>query len=157
MFHFWGLKSMFDRKYLCSMAAGSIFYLTIAGSAAASGGDKTVGAAGWLAYGDLRGSFEPCGCDPKTDLGGVHRLATFAARERANNPDLVFLDVGNNISPPGAEGLRETLELKDTYIVEGLVRLNPGVILPGRFELLRAPWMEKAINQLKAGSRLGGP
>ncbi|MFN3075726.1 MAG: hypothetical protein ABT940_02370, partial [Alphaproteobacteria bacterium] len=30
---------------------------------------------GWLAFGDLRGYIEPCGCDPSTDLGGLRRLA----------------------------------------------------------------------------------
>ena len=29
----------------------------------------------WVAYGDIRGHIEPCGCDPQTDLGGVLRLS----------------------------------------------------------------------------------
>ena len=128
-------------------------------SADKSPGDASVlsGRPGWLAYGDLRGSFEPCGCDPKTDLGGVQRLAAFATRERANDPAIVLLDTGNNISPPGAEGDKETLEIKDSYLIEGLVRLNPAAMLPGRFELLRSDWMEKTIVRLQSGSRLGGP
>jgi len=111
----------------------------------------------WLAYGDFRGQFEPCGCDPKTDLGGVQRLAGFAQRERALNPEVSFFDLGNNIAPPGAEGDRATQEIKDQYILEALVRINPAAMLPGRFELLRAKWFGEAWSRLKSQSKAGGP
>ncbi len=111
----------------------------------------------WLAYGDFRGQFEPCGCDPRTDLGGVQRLAGFVQRERALNPEVSFFDLGNNIAPPHAEGDRATQEIKDQYILEALVRINPAAMLPGRFELLRAKWFGEAWSRLKSQSKAGGP
>ena len=60
-----------------------------------------LGAPGWLAYGDLRGHVEPCGCDPATDLGGIRRLGAVIARERAMNADLGLFGLGNDVSPPG--------------------------------------------------------
>ena len=42
----------------------------------------------WVAFGDIRGNLETCGCDPKTDMGGMDRLITFVSRERAFHSDL---------------------------------------------------------------------
>ena len=52
----------------------------------------------WLAYGDLRGHIESCGCDPKTDLGGLARLSLFLQRERSQFSDIIVFDLGNNFS-----------------------------------------------------------
>jgi len=52
---------------------------------------------GWLAFGDMRGYFEPCGCDPEADLGGVQRIATFLKRERAVSPGFYLFNLGNNL------------------------------------------------------------
>ena len=52
----------------------------------------------WLAFGDLRGHAESCGCDPATDLGGINRLHYFLTLEsRINSPFLLF-NLGNNLS-----------------------------------------------------------
>jgi hypothetical protein len=53
---------------------------------------------GWLSYGDLRGHIEPCGCDPRTDLGGVLRLGTILARDRSLQVGTRVFDLGNNLS-----------------------------------------------------------
>ena len=50
----------------------------------------------WLAFGDLRGHFESCGCNPKTDKGGVARLSTLIKRDKILYPELLILDLGNN-------------------------------------------------------------
>jgi hypothetical protein len=53
----------------------------------------------WLAFGDIRGNFEPCGCDPTTDLGGIDRLGAYIQIERQVNPDLpLVFSTGNNFS-----------------------------------------------------------
>ncbi len=52
---------------------------------------------GWLAFGELRGYFEPCGCDPDADLGGVERIGGFLERERALAKSLHLYNLGNNI------------------------------------------------------------
>ncbi len=113
----------------------------------------------WLAYGDFRGQFEPCGCDPRTDLGGVQRLAGFALRERALNPEVLFFDLGNNIAPPKANSNADaaTQGIKDRFLLEALIRINPAVVLPGRYELLRSRWMGDAWTRLKAAANAGGP
>lgn len=54
-------------------------------------------APGYLAYGDLRGHIEPCGCDPATDLGGIKRLGAVIQRERSLTPDLALFSLGNNL------------------------------------------------------------
>lgn len=77
----------------------------------------------WLAYGDLRGNIEACGCDPRTDLGGLIRLATFVKRERGIHPKLMLFDLGNNIStaiPPS---------LKDETILDGLDKIRADAFL----------------------------
>ena len=68
------------------------------------------------AFGDLRGHVEPCGCDPRTDVGGVKRLATAIARYRASNPGLLLVDAGNNLldldaETPESTALARTLEI----------------------------------------------
>ena len=69
-----------------------------------------------LAFGDLRGHVEPCGCDPRTDVGGVKRLATAISRYRASSPNLLVVDAGNNLSDlkeetPESTALSRTLEI----------------------------------------------
>ena len=48
-----------------------------------------------LAFGDLRGHLEPCGCDPRTDVGGLKRVASSLLRYRTENPELIVLHSGN--------------------------------------------------------------
>ena len=52
----------------------------------------------YLAYGELRGHLEPCGCSPETDLGGIRRLGIVLSRERSLHPQLVAFDLGNDPS-----------------------------------------------------------
>lgn len=77
------------------------------------------GTPGFLAYGDLRGHIEPCGCDPATDLGGIKRLAVVLDRERALHPDLALFNLGNNL-PPSQQG-----DLKVPFLLEADARLRP--------------------------------
>lgn len=65
---------------------------------AMASGPLFAAAPGYLAYGDLRGHIEPCGCDPATDLGGIKRLGAVIQRERALNPGLALFSLGNNVS-----------------------------------------------------------
>ncbi len=85
-------------------------------------------AAGILAFGDLRGHIEPCGCDPATDLGGIKRLATFFAWERQYRPDVVVVSLGNLTDPEGDE-------IKNKFIMEAVFKIAPDVSLLNRTEL----------------------
>jgi hypothetical protein len=69
-----------------------------------------------LAFGDLRGHLEPCGCDPRTDVGGLKRIAAAIGRYRAENSDLLVLHTGNVHSTTikdktEADGLSRAVEL----------------------------------------------
>lgn len=64
------------------------------------------GAPGYLAYGDLRGHIEPCGCDPATDLGGIKRLGAVIQRERSLNPDLALFSLGNNLGTEAKDAVK---------------------------------------------------
>ncbi len=85
-------------------------------------------AQGILAFGDLRGHIEPCGCDPATDLGGIKRLASFLARERQFNMDVVVVSLGNLASAQGPD-------LKSKYIQKAVAELKPDVMLANYLEL----------------------
>jgi hypothetical protein len=95
----------------------------------------------WLAFGDLRGHIEPCGCDPATDLGGVRRLAAVVARERALKPQLQLLDLGNNVPPPKEPAL------KAPFIVGAEAAMAPTAALLNVLEMAR--WDELAALRKK--------
>jgi hypothetical protein len=57
----------------------------------------TLASTSYVAFGDFRGHFEPCGCNPETDLGGFKRLAVFVERERRVHAHLLVLSLGNNL------------------------------------------------------------
>ena len=83
---------------------------------------------GWLAFGDLRGNIEPCGCDPKSDLGGLLRLGTLIKRERDQNPGIGVFDLGNNIDLIHPS-------LKTEFINRGLDFIQPTASLANTLEL----------------------
>ena len=90
----------------------------------------------WLAFGELRGHVESCGCDPRTDLGGLNRLHYFLQLEKkANSPFLLF-NLGNNLSTPPHQ-------LKDRTIVQFLAQLQPTAALLNRHELTRLALLQK--------------
>jgi len=81
---------------------------------------------GWLSFGDLRGNIEPCGCDPKTDMGGIRRIANSLRLERTLKPDLLLFDLGNNF--PVAEigkSFNEIDKVKLPFLEEGISSLKP--------------------------------
>lgn len=85
----------------------------------------------WLAFGDLRGYFEPCGCDPSTDLGGVARLDAYLARERLFHKDMLLFHLGNAY---GTE-LAKVVQQKNSSIGEALGALGIQASLVNRVEL----------------------
>lgn len=86
----------------------------------------------WLAFGDIRGNIEPCGCDPKTDLGGIQRLAQFVAKERAANDKVVLLSLGNSQSDASGK------ERLDGIMNKALATIAPDVTLLNRLEIRRS-------------------
>ncbi|MBP6217844.1 MAG: hypothetical protein KA436_04580 [Oligoflexales bacterium] len=84
----------------------------------------------WLAYGSLQGDLAPCGCDPRSDLGGVRRLATLVARERAAEPSLFLFDLGDQIDR------QDRNPIKSRYLIQALDSLQPDAALLNKEELL---------------------
>lgn len=87
----------------------------------------------WLAFGDLRGHIEPCGCDPSSDLGGVERLAALVSRERVETPNLELFSLGNNFE---AGNSPEAIS-KNFFMNQALYRIRPSAYLLNLTELLQ--------------------
>lgn len=80
-----------------------------------------------LAYGDLRGYVEPCGCDPDTDLGGIGRLYQAISEQRRFLPEGIVVDLGLNLAKEPAASAGE--KAKEAAIFAGLAALRPDAAL----------------------------
>lgn len=95
----------------------------------------------WLAFGDLRGHWESCGCDPRTDLGGVDRLAAYLEREKQVEPAALVFDLGNNF------GASHAAPLKTRYMALGLSRLplTAALVSASEFSLEPGLWQDRPL------------
>ena len=83
----------------------------------------------FLAYGNLYSQFEPCGCDPLTDMGGVRRLATLLAKVRKKKPHILTFDLGNNFK---ASQIKES---ETFHLKQALDLMKPDASLLNSVEL----------------------
>lgn len=81
----------------------------------------------FLAFGDLRGYVEPCGCDPETDLGGLGRLYQYIYEQRQLIPNGLILDLGHNFGHDWQDS--KTGQRKAKTIVAGLAAIAPSASL----------------------------
>ncbi|MEZ4741336.1 MAG: multiheme c-type cytochrome [Bdellovibrionota bacterium] len=100
----------------------------------------------WLAYGDLRGYIEPCGCDPSTDLGGVVRLANFITEQKKIFPETLTFDLGNNIAKAN--------KIKNKFINESLDSLKPDAALINEMELKEKTYMHSSRNFILSNANI---
>ena len=84
-----------------------------------------------LAFGDLRGHLEPCGCDPRTDVGGIRRLSAAIDRYRRLTPNLLVLNSGNSLSSAQSDSAEVS------GIIESLEEIKPSATLVNEMELKR--------------------
>ena len=112
------------RVFLLSLAK-YMFVCVLAGFSASSFADEV----DFLAYGDMRGYLEPCGCDPATDLGGILRINSQLMRERLSAPKLLSFNLGNNLSDKKRDAI------KNRYILRGEERNAPTAYLVNDLEL----------------------
>lgn len=82
---------------------------------------------GWLAFGDLRGHLEPCGCDPATDLGGLRRLVKVINQEQSLDRSINVFSLGNLLEIPQGHAP----SLKNPSILAGVALTMPTASLPG--------------------------
>jgi hypothetical protein len=105
-----------------------VFGVLSAGMARGAGLD----ALGYLAFGDVRGHLEPCGCDPATDLGGMRRLAEVVQRERRNDSSLGSFCTGNIVAP------KDEGPLKTPFLLEAAAAVPVDACLFNSLEFERA-------------------
>lgn len=80
-----------------------------------------------IIFGDLRGYFEPCGCNPQTDLGGMKRLGGYVDLMRKQYENLEVFSVGNNF-------LNHSFRHEEEFIQKGLEVIAPTAMLLGLTE-----------------------
>ena len=83
----------------------------------------------FMAFGDLRGHFEPCGCNPETDMGGIERIGGYIDLERSRYKNLEVYSLGNNFHA-------DKFNVADRYIDKGLRKIKPTASLFGPTEVL---------------------
>ena len=93
----------------------------------------------WLAFGDLRGHIEPCGCDPATDMGGVRRIDMLIKKERQVYPQLKVWNLGHLLEG----GLQEKYEIKNEYLLRSLAVSEITASLVGPSELQQQALLQK--------------
>jgi hypothetical protein len=105
----------------------------------------------FLAYGDLRGYLEPCGCDPATDMGGILRINSQLRRERMTRPEVPVVNLGNNLSEKSRDQLKNEYLLKaeavnrpDAYLLN-VLELRTGKALSG----VKLPFVLSNAGKLK--------
>ena len=103
----------------------------------------------WLAYGDIRGNLEPCGCDPRTDLGGTKRLASFLAREKRENKNFLIFDLGNNLPAEDKD------PVKIDFLQKSISALPTDVSLLNILELKNLTNLEIKANYVLSNSKHG--
>lgn len=107
-------------------------------------------AEGILAYGDLRGYVEPCGCDPETDLGGIGRLYQAVSEQRRFVPQGIVVDLGYNLASEPAVTAGD--KAKEAAIFAGLAALKPEAALATPRDLAYA-LLQKAKPHAKSPPR----
>jgi hypothetical protein len=108
----------------------------------ASGVESSPKQLNWLAFGDLRGYLEPCGCDPRTDMGGLKRLSKVLKREASIDPSFLLLDLGNNTPTDPLQSKSKT-----KFMLSGLNQLNPDASLFNQTEMLTINEIESVTKQ----------
>lgn len=111
----------------------------------------------WAAFGEIRGEFEPCGCDPSSDLGGLKRAGAFVEQVRKkdkltdvfllgylNDPKKADPDINANIMVQGAKSLKITAGIPmskvdlETFIAAKIPPVLTNSLLPSTVRFLKS-------------------
>jgi hypothetical protein len=103
--------------------------------------------AGILAFGDLRGHLEPCGCDPRTDVGGLKRLSAVVLRYRSQYKNMPVVNLGNGLKGDGKDSSSETINR-----ILQLIRPDASLINVNEWERLGRRQSLPAINWVLSNS-----
>lgn len=95
----------------------------------------------YIAFGDLRGHIEPCGCNPATDLGGIARIGGFVDLERSRYPELEVYSLGSNFH-------FDKFNVADEFIELSLIHMKPTAMLFGKTEWINRQQIKKKSKYL---------
>jgi hypothetical protein len=102
----------------------------------------------FISFGDLRGHFEPCGCNPDTDMGGIERITGYINLERSRFKGLEVFSVGNNFHS-------DKFNIADQFIEKGIFQLNPTAMLVGSTEWIHREKLYDRQSYLLTNSKSG--
>ncbi len=112
---------------------------------AATGADGTDGEPRLLVISSLNGYVEPCGCTIDLLLGGIDRIATIVAEERARGPTAVVV-VGPHLFGGAVEPhMVGQEEAKARLIARSLAAMGVDAVVPTAAELARGPDFYRAL------------
>lgn len=103
-----------DRLNLFMMSV--ILALFVSSPASAWGEERTLNI---LYTGAIAGELEPCGCSPKTEAGGLARLAGFILKEKDGLEPYILIDAGNSFGEDTAQGRLKAEALLNAFGVMG--------------------------------------
>ena len=111
----------------------------------------------WAAFGEIRGGFEPCGCDPSSDVGGLRRAGAFVEQVRKkdkltdvfvlghlNDPKKSGQDINANILVQGVKSLSITAGLPmskddlETFVAAKIPPVLTNSLLPSTVRFLKS-------------------
>ena len=95
---------------LLKMVKFQYFTMCLMASALVSGAALGGSDAGILAFGDLRGHLEPCGCDPRTDVGGLKRVSAAVRRYRSQFKNIPIVNLGNGLKADKKDSSSEAID-----------------------------------------------
>lgn len=99
----------------------------------------------FIAFGDMRGHFEPCGCNLETDMGGIERIAGFIELERSRFKELEVYSLGSNFH-------LGKFNVEDQYISKALDALKLTAKLLGPSERQNLKYIDNVSEYLLTNS-----
>lgn len=81
--------------------------------------------------GNALGELKPCGCDKEEDQGGIERRMGYLKQRRAEEPDAILVDVGDNFKESTRQG-----KLKAQTMMKALAAMNYDAVALGDKDLV---------------------
>lgn len=110
-----------------------------------------------LAFGDLRGHLEPCGCDPRTDVGGIKRVSAAIERYRRVTPEVLVLNTGNGILDNEKDKSEADALIKSFEAITpsaSLVNVYEWKRLQAKKDLPKIPWVLSNARESLSGAAI---
>ncbi len=103
----------------------------------------------YLAFGDLRGDIEPCGCDPKSNFGGIKRIASLVQKQKVMEPGTFVLNLGNNFFHLTDKDLNLDILINQKAVIKFINFLKPSASLFNELEMLQWNFISSYLKEEK--------